>query len=459
MTRSIAIPCLALALLAGCALPRINEAPPGAPLADTTPLPEMKLFGEPDPLPVTRSNVEIARDFMDLSFRLESGTRLPVMTRFEEPVTLALAGDATPFISYELDRLLQRLRTEAGLDLDRLPDGATAAITIEAVPEIEMRRTVPQAACFVLPTRIDWQTFRDDRASVAADWSRLRERHAATVFLPADVSPQEIRDCLHEEIAQALGPLNDLYRLEDSVFNDDNLHSVLTGFDMLMLRLTYDPALSTGMTRDEVAELLPDLLAEANPAGRTPEPRVFSPTPRLWVQDIETALGPPRPGRSFAANRALALARREGWEDTRLGLSYLTAARLASARDGQQALEYFLQANDIYGRRTATQIHAAQVGLQISAFALASGQWEQALAISLEYVPVAERAENAALLSDLLFVQAAALQALGQPEAAREARRESLGWGRYGSRDDRELRERAAEIDRLVPPQVGRASR
>ncbi len=46
-----------------------------------------------------------------------------------------------------------------------------------------------------------------------------------------------MRDCLHEELAQALGPLNDLYRLSNSVFNDDNFHSVLTGFDMEMLRL------------------------------------------------------------------------------------------------------------------------------------------------------------------------------------------------------------------------------
>ena len=28
------------------------------------------------------------------------------------------------------------------------------------------------------------------------------------VFVPADASPQELRDCLHEELAQALGPLN-----------------------------------------------------------------------------------------------------------------------------------------------------------------------------------------------------------------------------------------------------------
>ncbi len=68
------------------------------------------------------------------------------------------------------------------------------------------------------------------------------------IFLPGDVSPQETRDCLHEEMAQALGPLNDLYRLGDSVFNDDNFHTVLTGFDMLVLRTYYAPDLRSGMT-------------------------------------------------------------------------------------------------------------------------------------------------------------------------------------------------------------------
>ena len=57
----------------------------------------------------------------------------------------------------------------------------------------------------------------------------MRERQRVAVFLPADAAPQELRDCLHEEIAQALGPLNDLYRLPDSIFNDDNVHTVLTG--------------------------------------------------------------------------------------------------------------------------------------------------------------------------------------------------------------------------------------
>lgn len=74
------------------------------------------------------------------------------------------------------------------------------------------------------------------RRTPTVDWTKLERRDRAAVFVRFDVAPQEIRDCLHEELAQALGPLKDLYRLSDSVSNDDNIHAVLTSFDMLILR-------------------------------------------------------------------------------------------------------------------------------------------------------------------------------------------------------------------------------
>ena len=57
-----------------------------------------------------------------------------------------------------------------------------------------------------------------------------------------------MRDCLAEEITQALGPANDLYRLPDSIWNDDNFHGMATAFDMLILRALYQPELESGMT-------------------------------------------------------------------------------------------------------------------------------------------------------------------------------------------------------------------
>jgi hypothetical protein len=130
-----------------------------------------------------------------------------------------------------------------------------------------MQRVVPQAACFVVPRVSSWAEFRRARGSRDLDWTTLTGRDRVAVFIPSDVSPQEVRDCLHEEVAQALGPLNDLYRLPDSVFNDDNFHAVLTGFDMLILRTYYDAELANGMTRAEVSARLPGILARLNPGG------------------------------------------------------------------------------------------------------------------------------------------------------------------------------------------------
>ncbi len=109
--------------------------------------------------------------------------------------------------------------------------------------------------------------YRANRGTAKLDWQQITRRNRVAIFVPSDTSPQEVRDCLHEEMAQALGPLNDLYRLPDSVFNDDNFQSVLTEFDMLMLRLHYAPDLATGMTEAEVAARLPALIARMNPSG------------------------------------------------------------------------------------------------------------------------------------------------------------------------------------------------
>ena len=268
-------------LLASCA----PGAPPEAERSAAVPtdLPPMRIFASPHAQRPARSNAALAQDFLDLSFQLESGRRLATFTRFEEPISIRLRGAAPDSLSEDLDRLIARLRREAGIAIHRVAAGAEAAITVEIVSRDAMRRAVPQAACFVVPRMSDWRSFRRDRRSGQLDWATLEVREKVAIFVPEGVAPQEMRDCLHEEVAQALGPLNDLYRLTDSVFNDDNFHTVLTGFDMLILRATYAPELRSGMSRPEVAERLPDVLDRINPAGRRGNPAATRSTPRPWI--------------------------------------------------------------------------------------------------------------------------------------------------------------------------------
>lgn len=416
-------------------------------------LPPMKSFGATEAARPTRSNREMALDFLDLSFRLESGRELPVFTRFEGPVTVRVLGPAPPTLSGDLDRLLSRLRSEAGIAISRVPATAEASITIEVITRSELQRAVPQAACFVVPRVSSWAEFRRDRRNPQLDWTTLRVRERMVAFVPADVAPQEVRDCLHEELAQALGPLNDLYRLPDSVFNDDNFHNVLTGFDMLMLRVTYDPALRSGMTRNEVAARLPEILARLNPAGEGVGFVSREPTPRVWIDAIETALGPRTSyaRRREAAAEAVEIARARGWNDNRTGFALYALGRLSIGSDPDLSLASFLNARQIFARSADTRIHLAHVNMQLAAFALSAGQADVALELVEGSVPAVERSQNAALLASLLFVQAEALSLLGRTSEAREVRLDSLGWARYGFGPDEEVLMRASEIASLRP--------
>ncbi|MGB3280487.1 MAG: DUF2927 domain-containing protein, partial [Pseudorhodobacter sp.] len=199
---------------------------------------EMNRFGLAAPARPQRSNADIGRDFLELSFKMESGRPLPVLTRFEGPITVRTSGKVPASAATDLARLLQRFRSEAGLNIREVA-GGPASINIEFVPRAAIQATYNNVACFVVPRVTSWEEFRAGRNNGMLDWASLTQRDHVSVFIPADSSAQEVRDCLHEETAQAMGPLNDLFRLTDSVFNDDNFNTSLTGFDMTVLRAYY----------------------------------------------------------------------------------------------------------------------------------------------------------------------------------------------------------------------------
>mgnify|MGYP001028101151 FL=1 len=119
-------------------------------------VPAVKVFATPRPRRPVRSNREITRDFMDLTFRLESGRTVPVFTRFEGPIEVRLSGDDLPAtITRDLETLLRRLRNEAGIPISRT-DADNAQINIEIIPARQLKSLVPNAACFVVPGVATW---------------------------------------------------------------------------------------------------------------------------------------------------------------------------------------------------------------------------------------------------------------------------------------------------------------
>lgn len=415
-------------------------------------LPAMKSFAVPRPVAPVASNSDMARDFLDLAFALESGRALPVFTRFEGPISVRLTGEANASMAHDLNRLLHRLRTEAGIDISLTTSG-TGNITVQAVTRAQIRKHLPQAACFVVPNVSSLAEYGLARRSSKVNWSRLTRRETLAIFLPSDASPQEARDCLHEELAQAIGPLNDLYRLPDSVFNDDNVHTVLTGYDMTILRAYYDPALRNGMTRAQVADRLPSILARINPAGQAASPVRRQKTPRAWIDAVQVALGPGagQAQRRAAANEALKIATAMGWTDHRRGFSHYAMGRILQGSDPAVAQDHFVLSLRFFGQGSETALHRAYVASQLAAYAIAEGRPNDALFLLTPHLDTASRHENAALLATLMLLRAEALDLAGRPTEAREVRLDSLGWARYGFGSEWAVRAKLREIASLSP--------
>jgi len=439
---------LALTTLAACGASETTRR-----AAPEIALPPMRVFSQVKPVPPQHSNALIARDFLDLVFELENGDPVPAFSRFDGPITVAVGPDAPPTLGPDLDRLLARLRAEARIDIRRVSAGDIASITVHPVTRKQIQRVAPSAACFVRPNVSGWSDYRARRNDPDTFWNLLRERRQMAIFLPRDVSPQEVRDCLHEEIAQALGPVNDVYRLSESIFNDDNFHVVLTGYDMLILKAYYDPALQSGMSRAQVASRLPAILARLNPSGGADGIAAPDPTNRAWVRAINqaTTQGHSRDRRRAAADQALALAKAFGAQDTRLAYTHYVYGLLNLSSDPGASLNAFLAAGKIYQTRPNTAIQEAHVALQIAAFQLSAGRAETALRLVDANLPIVRQTEHAALLSLFLLVKAETLEVLGKHDAAKPVQREALAWARYGFGDETEIRDRAAEILEISP--------
>ena len=422
-----ALRALALAALAG--LSACAAAPPDAALTSVR-FPDGDLATG-----VTRSNADLAEDFIALTFALENGVELTGLLRHERPIRVHLASPGLEPYRRDVDRLVRRLRAEAGLDIALTDDGARAQIHIEAVPARSIRRVFPTAACFIVPGVTSWAEFRARDGDADLRWSNQAALEKSAIFLPVDTAPQDVRDCLAEELTQALGPANDLYRLPDTVWNDDNFHGDPTAFDMLILRALYQPELRSGMSRDAVTRALPGVLDRVNPKGRG-RPRVArAPESPEFAQAIEAALSRDRPrsDRTRAANDATRIAAAMRPADHRLGVALLARGRQELRRDPEAAVRDFGSAYTLFRTRLGLHdIRTAQAGVHLAAMSLATERYDFAIGLADLHVPDALAARNAVLIAGYLSIKAAALAETDRIDEARAARLDSLRWARYG---------------------------
>ena len=84
----------------------------------------------------------------------------------------------------------------------------------------------------------------------------------AFTFFGTDNSDQIIRDCILEEIYQAMGLPADACHYRPSVICEQDRVFELTEADKIMLRTLYDPRLKPGMTKAEAMPIARQIIAE-----------------------------------------------------------------------------------------------------------------------------------------------------------------------------------------------------
>jgi hypothetical protein len=98
-------------------------------------------------------------------------------------------------------------------------------------------------------------------AVIASDPADDGARRTAVAVIRGEHPDLLRRLCLHEEITQGLGLVNDSPHARPSIFNDDEEFALLTKHDELLLRLLYDERLRPGMS-PEIARHISTQIAQ-----------------------------------------------------------------------------------------------------------------------------------------------------------------------------------------------------
>ncbi|MES2144675.1 MAG: ATP-dependent transcriptional regulator, partial [Pseudomonadota bacterium] len=209
----------------------------------------------------------------------------------------------------------------------------------------------------------------------------------------------------------------------------------------------------SGMRRDEVASVLPAVLART---GGVASGSSRAPSPRAWLDAIQGAVagGSGLAARRDDAARALALAEAQGWNDARTAFSHFALARLEVTRDPALAARHFDMAEAIWARLPGTDIHRAHIDLQRASMALAAGDAATAIARADRALPALSRSGNAALEATALLIKAEALSLMGRDIEADRLRLDSRALQRYGFGRGSDVEARVHEIAAL-PRRVG----
>lgn len=409
----------------------------------TSALPAFPALGTAVPARGTAiSNQSLARIFTTLTLDMEWGASRRNLVRYERPVSVGLEGPGISQYTSFLDGFLADLRNNTGVNIARQPSGQNLHIRFVGS---EFNRLLPTVSCLVAPGNLGWKEFSKNpgryggRALVKA-----RAIDHMTIFIPQTAAPYLVRNCLLEEVTQALGTANDLYGLGDSIFNDDAAHVWPTELDYLMLRVLYNPQMRTGMDRETTERTALAVLDRVNPAGIGAPPLLMPAQRRMagWRQRIQRVFSRKTEQREALrlAEEALDIARAKAPGSAYHCHSLITLGRVVNRSSAERAVQLFDEAKEVCSRVHGPQdIRIARIGMERANALLKLGRFDEVIPLTDEVLPILAAHGQDERISALYALQSAALAAIGDRARAQAAQALAAEWGAYSLGVDSEV--------------------
>ncbi len=206
---------------------------------------------------------EIADGFFKVAFGAELQFDRPVerIRKFDEPVRIFVDNRGKPNRSAEIAAVVAGISARvAHLDLAVTDKREAANLIVTIVRQRDFARTLRAHFGRAKAKKITGKLRPVCLSGIGKD-ATYRIQYAE-VFLPADASDFTFYDCAYEELLQALGPINDTASVPWTMFNDEVQMGFFDRYDQYLLNILYDPRIAPGMTKEEVATLLPAVLPD-----------------------------------------------------------------------------------------------------------------------------------------------------------------------------------------------------
>jgi hypothetical protein len=235
----------------------------------------------------TFSDDEIKDGFFKTAFRaeLQIGRHDERIRKFDEPVRVFVVNRGAPDRRGEIAAIVADIRAHVNhLDVAITDNRQAANFIVTLVNRRDLEPTI-RARFGAHAARQIQQKLRPECLSGIAKDQTFRIRRAEAI-LPVDDGDFLFDDCAYEELLQGLGIINDDGSVPWTMFNDDVQMGFFDVYDQYLLNILYEPRVRPGMTKDQVATLMPHVM----------------PTVRAWVNNNrsrkDAAAGDPTPART-----------------------------------------------------------------------------------------------------------------------------------------------------------------